>query len=120
MNTISIFPVPVSGDSTLFHAVAGQKRSTGQTAGLALDALSVQLSADELRTLVVVQHMQPDDLFTAEQQTRLGELMDQWREARDGTATCSEEEQRELNRLIELELKASGERAKLIKDELEL
>ena len=120
MTTVSIFPIPSPGDSVVYHAVAGQSRSVGATAGQALDAVSALLSPDELRTLVVVQHMQPDRLFTAKQQERLAELMDRWRRARAGEGSFSEQERAELDDLVEQELQASGERAKRIGEQLEL
>ena len=118
MNTVSIFPIASPGGPTEFHAVAGQVRSTGSTAGKALDALSEQLTPSEFNTLVVVQHMQPDELFTQQQQQRLGELMQRWRDARDGEGSISDEEQSELARLIDLELDASGRRAAKIEADL--
>jgi hypothetical protein len=58
-------------------------------------------------TLVVVQPMQADALFTAEQQRRLGELVARWRSARDAGAAFPADEQAELEALIEAEMRAA-------------
>ncbi len=60
--------------------------------------------------LVIVQPQQPDQFFTAGQQARLQGLMARWRIARDGGPALPPAEQSELERLIEEEVRASGER----------
>src|SRR5262249_23072251 len=62
-------------------------QSLGATAGHALDALTAQLGGPAETTLIVVQPMQPDTWFTAQQRQRLEELMARWRAARD-SGTC--------------------------------
>ena len=71
MTTITI--LPEKADS--YRAVAGDKESTGRTAGEALDALTSQLEDEESGTLVIVQNRKPDEFFDAAQQARLTELM---------------------------------------------
>jgi hypothetical protein len=65
-------------------------------------------------TLVIVQNHRPDRFFTAQQQPRLGELMDRWRAARDAGLSLLSAEEKELNALVEAEARASGERAAAI------
>lgn len=102
MTTITI--LPEKADS--YRALAGDKESTGRTAGEALDALTSQLADDEGGTLVVVQNHKADEFFSAAQQERLTELM-QLRQAR----TLSSEEERELENLVEAELGGARRRA---------
>ena len=56
MTTITI--LPEKNDS--YRAVAGDKESTGRTAGEALDALTLQLEDEEGGTLVIVQNRKAD------------------------------------------------------------
>lgn len=95
MTTITI--LPEKEDS--YRALAGDKESTGRTAGEALDTLTAQLSNDERGTLVIVQNYKADEFFDAAQQARLTELM----RLRRSRPLSSEEEQ-ELESLIEAEL----------------
>jgi hypothetical protein len=95
MTTITILPEKTDS----YRAVAGDKESTGRTAGEALDALTSQLEDEEGGTLVIVQNYKPDRFFNAAQQERLTELM-QLREAVD----LSPEEESELEGLVEAEL----------------
>jgi hypothetical protein len=111
MNTITIFPENPHAPSPRFRAVAGEKQSVGATAGEALDALTAQLGQPQATTLVVVQPMQPDALFTAEQQQRLAELIARWRAAWDAGAPFSPTEQAELDALVEAELRAAVQRS---------
>ena len=101
MTTITI--LPEKEDS--YRALAGDKESTGRTAGEALDALTSQLSDDEGGTLVILQDDKADEFFDAAQQARLTELM-QLRQAQ----TLSPEEERELESLVETELDGARRR----------
>lgn len=60
MTTITILPEKTD----TYRALAGDKQSTGRTAGVALDALTSQLDEDERGTLVIVQNRQADPFFT--------------------------------------------------------
>lgn len=111
MTTITILPENQQGSPTTFRAVAGGAQSAGATVGQALDALRAQLDGPEQTTLVVVQPMRPDELFTAAQQQRLAELMARWRAARDAGTSLLLQEQAELDALIEAELRAATERS---------
>ncbi len=53
---------------------------------------------------------QPDELFTAAQQSRLSELMKKWRSARDGMGTLLPKESSELATLVDAELLAATQR----------
>src|SRR2546423_15077161 len=86
MTTITI--LPEKADS--YRALAGDKESTGRTAGEALDALTSQLADDEGGTLVIVQNRKADQFFSTAQQERLAELM-RLREA----GTVSPEDEKE-------------------------
>ena len=109
MTTITI--QPEKDDS--YRAVAGDKESTGRTAGEALDALTSQLADNEGGTLVIVQNRKADQFFNAAQQERLAELM-RLREA----GTVSQEDEKELEGLIEAELDGARRRAEALLNEL--
>ena len=111
MTAVSILPENLGGNGTTYRAVAGAAQSVGRTPGEALDALTSQLDAKAMGTLVIVQQFQPDEFFTEEQQQRLGELMARWRAARDAGTTLPRDQQAELEALVQAELKASGQRA---------
>jgi hypothetical protein len=118
MTKVAILPIPTEQGALLYRAIAGEKYAQGKTAGEALDALTVQLSADEASTLVIVQSLRPDRFFTAAQQERLAALMDHWRTARDQGASLPTDEQTELEALIAAELHASAARAAALADAL--
>ena len=119
MTRVEILPVTSENGGISFHAVAGSKQSSGNTAGEALDALTAQLSARDAGTLVVVQSFLPDQFFDASQQRRLAELMALWRTARDGRTSLPPDQQAELETLVAAETRASGLRATALADELE-
>ncbi|MEK6301728.1 MAG: hypothetical protein AABO41_13540 [Acidobacteriota bacterium] len=116
--TITILPEGVGEDGVTYRAISGARQSEGKTAGEALDALAKQLNEEEASTLVIVQNLRPDGFFTAQQQKRLGELMTQWRSARDKNGALKREEQAELEALIEAELNAAIRRAESALKEL--
>lgn len=109
MTTITI--LPEKADS--YRAVAGDKESTGRTAGEALDALASLLADEDGGTLVIVQNHKADEFFNAAQQQRLTGLME-----RRSAGSLSAEEQRELESLVEAELDGAGRRAESLLDEL--
>ncbi|MBC8870433.1 MAG: hypothetical protein H8E44_13505 [Planctomycetes bacterium] len=118
MTAVTILPILSDRGGTEYRAIAGHHQSSGKTVGEALDALTHELTSEELGTLVVVQHQKPDPLFTAEQQERLKELMECWRTARDSDSSLSREEQTELDALVEAEVRAATDRATALADEL--
>jgi hypothetical protein len=100
--------VPTTSGEKSYFAVAGDKQSFGNTAGEALDALTLQLEEEETSTLVIVQHQQPDVFFGAAEQQQLEKLMERWRAARDQDQVLPADEQAALENLIEAELRASA------------
>ncbi len=118
MTTVAILPVPTEKGGLSYRGVAGDKRSQGSTPGEALDALATQLGDDGTRLLVVVQSLRPDRFFSAAQQQRLSELMEQWRAAHDQDQSLPSERQAELDALVEAELSASADRAAALAAEL--
>jgi hypothetical protein len=119
MTTITILPEPQTGNGTAYRAVSGKQQSQGRTPGEALDALTAQLGEQGGGTIVVLQQMRPDQFFTAQQQQRLGELMERWRAARDAGRALPAEEQTELDALIAAELEAATRRAAALLRELQ-
>jgi len=111
MTTIAIMPETPGSAGTGYRAIAGAKQAVGKTAGEALDALSSQLSESESGTLVVVQQQRPDQFFTALQHERLQELMARWRTARETGSGFPDPEQKELESLIDEEVRAAAIRA---------
>ncbi len=109
--TIVILPESPWSESTNYLAIAGRVQSVGKTAGQALDAVTAQLDEGERGTLVVVQNLHPDAFFTAEQRQRLEDLMTRWRAARDAQLPFPNEEQKELEALVQAEVKAAAARA---------
>ncbi|MFN0020004.1 MAG: hypothetical protein ACKVP0_17230 [Pirellulaceae bacterium] len=92
-------------------------QSEGTTVGEALDGVRAQLTDDASGTVVVIQPYQPDSFFTGIQQSRLSELMEKWRAARDGKGGLLPEESRELESLVDAELQAAAARtARMLKD----
>ncbi|NER34753.1 MAG: hypothetical protein F6J93_12150 [Oscillatoria sp. SIO1A7] len=117
MTAISILSVSAE-NNTYYEAVTKNKRSSGKTAGEALDAMLGQLGEEEAGTLVVVQNYRPDRFFSAEQQKRLSELMNRWRDLRKRDLALPPQEQAELNALVEAELNASTMRTAALFEEL--
>jgi len=118
MTTVAILPVSNASGERIYRAVAGDKQSTGKTAGEALDALTAQLEGDEFSTLLIIQSFRPDWFFSAQQQQRLSNLMNLWRTARDRGQILSPEQQAELDSLVEAELKAATARTAALVQQL--
>lgn len=119
MTQIAILPEPSESGRVTYRAICGRQQSVGKTAGEALDALTPSWEGGDSAALVIVQRQRPDQFFTAEQQTRLRELMDRWRIAREGGPALPAGEQAELEGLIEAELRATGERTATLLKALE-
>lgn len=118
MTRVAIFPVGTEGGGIFYHAVAGEMRSGGKTAGEALDALTAQLPEDDAGTLIVIQNLKPDRFFNVAQQDRLAELMGRWRLAQNAGTALPADEQAELETLVETETRAAGARIGALADEL--
>jgi hypothetical protein len=80
--------------------------------------LTASLPEGEAGTLVIVQNQRPDHFFSADQQARLNELMARWRAARDAGSALSPVEQAELDKLVDAEVRAAGERTAEVLREL--
>ena len=111
MTTVALVPIINATGETSYRAVAGEVRSTGKTAGQALDALTAQLGEMSFTALLVIQSFRPDAFFNEAQQKRLSVLMELWRDMRDRGESLPPEQQTELSALVEAELKAAGERS---------
>lgn len=111
MATITVLPDDPLATTTPYRAVSGETQSVGPTVGQALDGLRTKLGDPSETTLVIVQPMIPDALFTSEQRNRLTSLMTHWRAARANGTHLPPDEQAELNALVEAEVRAAGERA---------
>jgi hypothetical protein len=118
MTTVAILPISDASGERIYRAVAGDKQSTGKTAGEALDALTAQLEGNEFSTLLIIQSFRPDWFFSTEQQQRLSDLMNLWRTARDQGQTLPPEQQAELDSLVEAELKAATARTAALVQQL--
>ncbi len=114
MKTVVILPSSENGKS--FRAVSGEKESFGMTIGEALDALTVQFENSDSETLFIVQRFQPDEFFTAEQQKRLSQLMENLRQAEAENREMNPKEREELEGLIDAELEGSANRVAKIAD----
>lgn len=114
MTTVAILPISDVNGEKSYRAIAGDKYSVGKTAGQALDALTAQLGEMEFSTLLVIQNFRPDSFFSAEQQERLSELMNLWRLAREQGRELPPEQQAELDRLVEIELRAATARTETL------
>ena len=114
MTTVAILPISNDSDGNSCRAIAGNQQSVGKTAGRALDALTAQLGETEFSALLVIQSFSPDRFFSAEQQKRLSELMNLWRETRDIGTVLLPEQQAELDTLVETELRAATARTATI------
>lgn len=111
MQSVAIFPVVHDDGGQIFRAVASTAQSEGRTAGEALDGLTPSLPQGNSGTVVVIQPMLPDTLFTAAQRLRLEQLMAAWRTARDGDRSLPEGQAAELQKLVDAELAAATRRS---------
>jgi hypothetical protein len=119
MTKVALSRENADADEITYRAVSARNQAIGRTAGEALDALTTQLPADEADTLIIVRGLIPDRFFTREQRQRLQELMVGWRSARDAGKELSAGDQRELENLIDIEVRAATERATAVIQELE-
>ena len=118
MTKITIVAENPGSANTRFRASTRNQESVGPTIGAALDSLSAQLDKSSAGTLVLVQNLRPDEFFSAAQHSRLSDLFEKWRTARQAGQKLSQEEQAELESLVDAELEASSKRAESIAQEL--
>jgi hypothetical protein len=114
MTRVAILLEPAEDGGQSYRAIAGDKQSTGKTAGEALDAITPLL--DEGATLVWIPRFEPDEFLGAAERDRLEELMARWRVARDAGETLPPGEQTELEALARQELVAAGRRTNAMFD----
>jgi hypothetical protein len=117
MTTIEIVQEQVKA-KTIYRAICGMQQAAGKTLGQALDLLEQELAAKGIgesgNILIIVQRFRPDNLFTAEQQLRLRELMDRFHQANALGQTLAPDEQQELEQLVDAEWNAAIERSATI------
>ncbi len=122
MQTIAILPESTANQQ-LYRAICGKHQATGQTPGQALDTLEAELgtTAEAVgETLVILQRFQPDDLFTAAQQQRLRELMDQFQAAIAQGKQLAPTLQTELEALVAVEMAANIQRSQRLLQQRQL
>ena len=105
MTTITVLPEGL--EKRAYRALAGGKESIGRTLGEALDALTPQLPDEDSDTVIIVKRNRPDRFFNEQQQKRLAELMEKLRAARDQEMQLPADEMRELENLVEAELRGA-------------
>ncbi len=118
MTKVALMRDSDSREPSSYRAVAGRVQAMGKTAGEAVDALAEQLSEEQTETLIIVRALRADRYFAAEPRRRLDDLMARWRAARDVGGAFSPEEQAELERLVEAEVRAATDRAEAVRDDL--
>ncbi|SRR5258708_5370218 len=112
MTSITIEIEEQAATKPRFRAIAGNRQSTGRTAGEALDALNLERDNDTNPALILVQQMGTDPYFSEDQFQRMKELLAR----RESLSTA---EQTELESIAREELMASGRRTQALADALE-
>ena len=111
ITAIEIIREQQDAQQTVYRAIKGDQQATSTTPGRALDTLermlAVQGKEEDEGTLIIVQRFRPDAFFTAEQQTRLQELMSHFHAARDTGQDLSPAEKQELEQLVDAEWQAA-------------
>jgi hypothetical protein len=120
MTKIGLVEDTGGGDERIFRAITAHHQVMGRTAGEAVDALAAQLPAEETDTLIIVRGLHPDTFFTEAQRQRLEQLMASWRSARDAGTSLPADEQSELERLIDAEVREAAQCAATLGSELGL
>jgi hypothetical protein len=118
MTRVAVYHEAVDPERMAYRAVSRGSSAAGRTAGEALDALASQLAPEETETLVIVRSMSPDRFFSVPERRRLEDLMRLRREVSDQNSTLGVEEQAELERLADAEVKATTARAAALVHEL--
>ena len=114
MSAITILPTHQPEGS--FVAAQGTLSARGRTAGEALDALTALLEPEAAAHVVIVQAQRPDRFFGAAERVRLEALMRRFHDAQADGESLGEADQAELERLVDMELEASGRRAEALAD----
>ena len=117
MTTIEIVS-ETSAEQIVYRATCGVQQAIGATPGQALDMLEKKLAKQEFgendNIVVIVQRFRPDNFFTAKQQLRLQELMQQFHQANEQGETFAPVKKQELETLVDAEWNAAIERAEVI------
>lgn len=111
MTRVTVLRDGTAPDETTYRAVGGHAQAAGRTAGEAVDALAARLPEEQDGTFLIVRDLRPGRFFPTEPRRHLAELMDRWKAARDAGSGLSPEEQAELERLADDEVRSAGERA---------
>lgn len=69
MTTVAILPISNINGEKSYRAIAGDKQSTGKTAGQALDSLITQLGETNFNGMIIIQNYHPDLNFLKELQS---------------------------------------------------
>jgi len=111
ITTIEIIREEKPLQQTIYRAISGDRQATSTTPGQALDTLERMLATrgqpDSEGIVVIVQRFRPDAFFSAAQQQRLQELMEQLHAASATGSTLSPEERHELEQLVDAEWHAA-------------
>ena len=118
MTKVAVYHESTDSELMPYRAVSGRNQAMGRTAGEALDALASQLPEEDAKTLVIVRNMSPDRFFSAEQRSRLEELMALRRAVIAGNSRLTEHEVSELEQLVDAELLAATKRATALFNDL--
>jgi sarcosine oxidase gamma subunit len=110
----TVFVTQETHNGRNYRAMAEGKESIGNTIGAALDSLTSQLDQPERETIYIVKRDAPDEFFTADQQTRLQELMAKLHDMQAGKYVLTNAEQQELEDLVNEELDGVARRCEKI------
>lgn len=111
MTAVAILPITNPDGQTTYQAISGNHSATGKTAGEALDALNAQCTDLTQTPYLTFWSLHSDEFFSAVQQNRLAQLMNQWRIARDQNQTLPTTSQDELEAAIARTQALFGDRA---------
>ena len=114
MSNVSVFPDASNTTPRLYRAVAGDREAVGLTVGDAVNGVTEPMGDPSETMLILVQPMQPDRFFNAEQIHRLKELMTKWRTALNAGTALPAAEQAELDDLVRVEWEGMIERTKAL------
>ncbi len=111
--TIAVYRGLSDSDQPNYRAVAGDISSEGDTIGQAIDALTNRLGQIDFK-YIFVESTAPDRFFNAQQQERLSELMTRHRNAKFNGEQFPVNEFRELEGLLNDQIRGTGERLKAL------
>lgn len=119
MATLEILQESAQAGRTRYRARWGNRQVAAETPGKALDALYAMRDQGEgnQTTVILLHHFGPDRFFGEAEQTRLGDLMDEFHDSLRSAESLSAAEQAELESLVEAELRASAHRATTLAEE---